>query len=125
MVGRTGFEPVKAEPVDLQSTPFDRFGTYPEVRGNVGFTRSRTGVPEFFLLFPNFAGLEKGGDSTRKDPVTDGRSRGRENGRSPGGQLFLVETGTLSRALLMEARPLYFFPVFFTMPRETKFCSFS
>ncbi len=29
MVGRTGFEPVKAKPVDLQSTPFDRFGTYP------------------------------------------------------------------------------------------------
>ena len=30
MVGREGFEPPKAEPVDLQSTPFDRFGTYPQ-----------------------------------------------------------------------------------------------
>jgi hypothetical protein len=29
MVGRTGFEPVKAMPADLQSAPFDRFGTYP------------------------------------------------------------------------------------------------
>ncbi len=28
-MGRTGFEPVKAEPADLQSAPFDRFGTYP------------------------------------------------------------------------------------------------
>ena len=29
MVGRTGFEPVKAMPVDLQSTPFGHSGTYP------------------------------------------------------------------------------------------------
>ncbi len=29
MVGRPGFEPGKAEPADLQSAPFDRFGTYP------------------------------------------------------------------------------------------------
>ncbi len=29
MVGRTGFEPVKAEPSDLQSDPFDRSGTSP------------------------------------------------------------------------------------------------
>jgi hypothetical protein len=29
MVGRTGFEPVKAEPTDLQSVPFDRSGTSP------------------------------------------------------------------------------------------------
>ena len=29
MVGRTGFEPVKAEPADLQSAAFDRFATYP------------------------------------------------------------------------------------------------
>jgi hypothetical protein len=29
MVGRTGFEPVKAEPADLQSAPFDRSGTSP------------------------------------------------------------------------------------------------
>ena len=29
MVGRSGFEPLKAEPADLQSAPFDRFGTYP------------------------------------------------------------------------------------------------
>ena len=26
-----GFEPPKAEPADLQSAPFDRFGTPPEV----------------------------------------------------------------------------------------------
>ena len=30
MVGG-GFEPPKAEPADLQSAPFDRFGTPPEV----------------------------------------------------------------------------------------------
>ena len=30
MVGRTGFEPVKAEPADLQSAAFDRFATYPQ-----------------------------------------------------------------------------------------------
>ncbi len=30
MVGRTGFEPVKAKPADLQSAPFDRSGTYPK-----------------------------------------------------------------------------------------------
>src|SRR2546423_1403148 len=30
MVGRAGFEPAKAEPVDLQSTPFGHSGTYPE-----------------------------------------------------------------------------------------------
>ena len=29
VVGRTGFEPVKAEPADLQSAAFDRFATYP------------------------------------------------------------------------------------------------
>lgn len=29
MVGRTGFEPVKAKPADLQSAAFDRFATYP------------------------------------------------------------------------------------------------
>ena len=29
MVGREGFEPPKAMPADLQSAPFDRFGTYP------------------------------------------------------------------------------------------------
>ena len=28
-MGRTGFEPVKAKPVDLQSTPFGHSGTYP------------------------------------------------------------------------------------------------
>ena len=30
-VGRRGFEPLKAEPADLQSAPFDRFGTCPVV----------------------------------------------------------------------------------------------
>lgn len=30
-MGRRGFEPLKAEPADLQSAPFDRFGTYPEI----------------------------------------------------------------------------------------------
>ena len=29
MVGRVGFEPTKAEPTDLQSVPFDRYGTDP------------------------------------------------------------------------------------------------
>ena len=29
MVGREGFEPPKAMPADLQSAPFDRFGTDP------------------------------------------------------------------------------------------------
>lgn len=29
LVGRAGFEPAKAEPLDLQSSPFDRFGTDP------------------------------------------------------------------------------------------------
>ncbi len=29
MVGREGFEPSKAEPADLQSAPFDHFGTDP------------------------------------------------------------------------------------------------
>ncbi len=29
LVGGNGFEPLKAEPTDLQSAPFDRFGTLP------------------------------------------------------------------------------------------------
>ena len=29
MVGRSGFEPLKAMPADLQSAPFGHFGTYP------------------------------------------------------------------------------------------------
>ena len=33
MVGRTGFEPVKAKPADLQSAPFDRFGIHPPKLG--------------------------------------------------------------------------------------------
>ena len=33
MVGRTGFEPVKAKPADLQSAPFDRFGIHPPKMG--------------------------------------------------------------------------------------------
>lgn len=28
-LGRSGFEPLKAEPADLQSAPFGHFGTYP------------------------------------------------------------------------------------------------
>lgn len=31
MVGREGFEPPKALPVDLQSTPFDRSGIDPQI----------------------------------------------------------------------------------------------
>jgi hypothetical protein len=31
MVGRTGFEPVKAVPTDLQSVPFDRSGISPDL----------------------------------------------------------------------------------------------
>jgi hypothetical protein len=46
VVGRTGFEPVKAEPVDLQSTPFDRFGTYPI--GEERPTRNGVRGPVFF-----------------------------------------------------------------------------
>jgi hypothetical protein len=30
-VGRAGFEPTKAEPTDLQSAPFDRFGISPTI----------------------------------------------------------------------------------------------
>ncbi len=30
LVGRAGFEPTKAEPTDLQSAPFDRFGIFPK-----------------------------------------------------------------------------------------------
>ena len=29
LVGRSGFEPLKAMPADLQSAPFGHFGTYP------------------------------------------------------------------------------------------------
>ncbi len=35
-VGAGGFEPPKAEPTDLQSVPFDRFGTRPIPRGAIG-----------------------------------------------------------------------------------------
>ena len=38
MVGREGFEPSKAEPADLQSAPFDRFGISPKF-----FQESRAG----------------------------------------------------------------------------------
>ena len=31
-MGGAGFEPAKAEPTDLQSVPFDRFGNPPESR---------------------------------------------------------------------------------------------
>lgn len=34
MVGREGFEPPKVEPVDLQSTPFDRSGIDPRTNVN-------------------------------------------------------------------------------------------
>ena len=30
-MGRAGFEPTKAEPTDLQSAPFDRFGIFPNI----------------------------------------------------------------------------------------------
>ncbi len=44
MVGRTGFEPVKAEPADLQSAPFGHFGTYPffPLWGMTDLPRSQT-----------------------------------------------------------------------------------
>ncbi len=42
LVGREGFEPPKAEPVDLQSTPFDRFGTYPHCQSV--YCRSSNGI---------------------------------------------------------------------------------
>ena len=52
-VGRAGFEPTKAEPTDLQSAPFDRFGISPETR------RERFCKYEIFcrlcqLLLPHF-----------------------------------------------------------------------
>jgi hypothetical protein len=50
VVGRTGFEPVKAEPVDLQSTPFDRFGTYP-IGGRTSYTQWRAGASLFCQKF--------------------------------------------------------------------------
>ena len=34
-MGATGFEPVKAEPSDLQSDPFGHFGTRPVVRAGI------------------------------------------------------------------------------------------
>ena len=37
---RTGFEPVKAMPADLQSAPFDRFGTLPKLAEREGFEPS-------------------------------------------------------------------------------------
>ena len=42
-MGGAGFEPAKAEPTDLQSVPFDRFGNPP----SGSFTRKIGGVANF------------------------------------------------------------------------------
>src|SRR5262245_65737961 len=39
VVERGGFEPPKAKPADLQSAPFDRFGTSPSGSRSAGVTR--------------------------------------------------------------------------------------
>ena len=48
MVGRTGFEPVKAMPADLQSAPFDRFGTYPHGEETPTLAESILGSTKIF-----------------------------------------------------------------------------
>src|SRR5690606_19684555 len=45
VVGRAGFEPAKAEPPDLQSGPFGRFGICPErTRRKIGLPPKRAGA---------------------------------------------------------------------------------
>ena len=48
VVGRTGFEPVKAEPADLQSAAFDRFATGPHQKNSrsLGMTIQLSNSPE-------------------------------------------------------------------------------
>ena len=51
MVGGIGFEPMKAEPTDLQSAPFDRFGTLPVFLKNL--IRADRGIRTHDLLITN------------------------------------------------------------------------
>ncbi len=48
-VGRGGFEPPKAEPADLQSAPFDRFGTYPDFRLVTARAGEGTRTPDLLI----------------------------------------------------------------------------
>ena len=56
-VGRAGFEPTKAEPTDLQSAPFDRFGTFPILFLDISIkfirTRADGGIRTHDLLITN------------------------------------------------------------------------
>ena len=45
MVERGGFEPPKAEPADLQSAPFDRFGTSPVRQSSLNTKNTHRGTP--------------------------------------------------------------------------------
>ena len=45
MVERGGFEPPKAEPADLQSAPFDRFGTSPVRQSSLNTNNTRRSTP--------------------------------------------------------------------------------
>ena len=47
VVGREGFEPSKAEPADLQSAPFDRFGTDPRFQSAVQTSGCTADYSEF------------------------------------------------------------------------------
>ena len=50
--GGAGFEPAKAEPTDLQSVPFDRFGTPPTDFSCTGYLgRAGGGIRTHDLLF--------------------------------------------------------------------------
>ncbi len=60
-MGRTGFEPVKAEPADLQSAPFDRFGTYPILKSFILRCRRKRckGFVWIFWISQRFFGLSR------------------------------------------------------------------
>ena len=50
-MGGAGFEPAKAEPADLQSAPFDRFGNPPvNQTGRIKLRPSNIGLPQTRLL---------------------------------------------------------------------------
>ena len=51
MVGGAGFEPTKAEPTDLQSAPFDRFGIPPELH----FKNLKIGAIKKLSILSRFA----------------------------------------------------------------------
>lgn len=60
MVGREGFEPPKVEPVDLQSTPFDRSGIDPKFCDLNGAT-SRVWTDDLRFTRPSLYQLSYGG----------------------------------------------------------------